>query len=856
MRKRNRIVLLLVCMFFSIILYGCGKDKKVYESERYGTVEVSADDVNWQQIETGEITLTSENLQLIMDADTTHFTLKDKKYDTEYNSAVTGVLDGAKMELNERAQAELSVFYYDNNGQKQEMNSYQHSVAFDNYKILTDGEAIRVYYTMQLKAAPPFVPKILAEEMFQNIASKLDSTSMFKMKLMYKYYPTDSVTSEAKELRAKTPYAKEHAVYVLNGNISESERTSLNRYMEQASYTQEQYYAELEERNITLTEEEMPMQFTVPVEYRILEDGFSVKALTDRMTASNDDYVLQSVSLLPFFNCGVVSDENGFMLLPDGSGSVMKTEKKDNAGYTQKIYGIDMACENQLTSVNSKNAVMPLFGYSSSQGSWISYIEGAEEMATVNAYRAGDTEYCAHNYAEFALRSTDSFTMRKSTVELAVFSKGTCVEQPSVRYVLLEAEAKLADMATCYRTYLQKAGELAEEYTTGALNVYLEFTGYMTQEASFLGVSYEKKVVLSTLHEIKESVERLAEEGVQNIYVRLSGFTEDGGKYNGLTDDFSLDSAVGSIEELKELAEFLAANGGGLYLEDEIQMVYRDGALDTFSSTSDTVRRLDKTLADYSDYNLVTGKNEDHIHVRYLVSPKLYESLATRFKEGLSKAAGTDFIYVSSGGAGRYLISDFNTEDEFDRVQASNALKKALEALKGEQSLMSDVGNSYVLGLADHILNMALTDSSFVAEDYAVPFYQMVLHGNLDYAGEAINMARNSEKAEFDTLICGAHLYYSCVTDKEALESLKGEQKLYPIDFSVVYDEITEFVQTHQDLYVVRKGKPVTDFELLANGLIAVEYGNSETVIFNETEQLLSWNGQQIPRRNYVIVGK
>lgn len=842
--KRKWMLSVFVVMLSAVLLSGCGGKKENNKSVDYGEAEVSENDTDWQQVENGETVLKNGRLEFVMNADTTHFVLTDLENGLKYYSAVGRELEGAKMSLDGKAQSELYVCYYDSNSQKQEMYSHPNSVAFDSYKILTNGEAIRVYYTMQLQATPPFVPQVLSEEMYQAITEKLDSTSQFKFKLMYKYYPVESVTTEAKEIRAKYPYAKKYAIYVLNSGMNDSDKNALGAYMEQAGYTQKQYEEDLEEQDIVLSEDDVPMQYTVPVEYRLAEDGFTVKVLSDLITASNEDYTLQSVSVLPYFNCETVADENGFILLPDGSGSVMKMDRLDNAGYSQRIYGIDMACVDQLTPVNSRNAVMPLLGYSSVNGSWLSYIEGAEEMAIVNAYRAGETEYCAHGYASFDLRGTDSFTMRKSETSLAVFSKNMCVEQPYMRYVLLGKQAGLGNMANHYRDYLQDKGKIQNGNDKGDMNLYLEFTGYMIQEASFLGINYDKKIVLSTLKDIITDVKKLSDAGVEHIYVRLSGYSDAGGKYHGIESGFSLDSAVGSIKELKELGSLLAQTGGGLYLEDDFMMVYRDTRLDDFSSTSDSIRRLDKTLADVNDYNIVTGKNEEPLCVRYLISPKLYESLAGQYRSEFEKVLGDSSISISSAQTGRYLISDFNEKNEFDRVQTANALKKTLEILKGDKLLMCDVGNSYVLGYADHILNMPLSDSNFVAEDYSVSFYQMALYGNVEYAGEAVNLSRNQEKEKFDTLLTGAGLYYSCVTDQKALETLNGEQTLYPVAFDVVYDEIVGFYNEHKELYTMRAGKLISDYEQIREGVFRIEYGEEFSVIYDTLE------------RKYMIEGK
>ena len=855
MRRKKIIVLALTCAIFLGMLTGCSQGKEVRKSSEYGEREQSAEDADWKKAETDTVDLQNGRLRFSLDAATGHFVLQDSSCDTVYYSSVTEELADARMELGDKEKSELVISYYDEKSQKLEMNSNQHSVAFQNFEVLTDGKAIRVYYTMQLKADPPFVPEVLDEALYQKITEKLDSTTKFKLKLMYKLYEPDNETTEAQEIRAKYPYGKEQALYVLSNSLSDTDRAALSRYMEQASYTKEQYEKDIETMGIVLSQEE-GMFFTIPVEYSLIEDGFGVRVLTDGIVSGSEEYTLQSVALLPYLNCGLLSDEEGFMLLPDGGGSIMKLDKIDNAGYSQKIYGNDIICENQITSMNTKNAAIPLWGYSSTKGSYVAYIGGAAAMAKVNAFRAGSTEYLAHAYSEFDIYSMDSFSMRKSNVELAVFTKDLPLECPYIEYHLMEKQADVMDMASWYRRELKEAGMLSDTDDGSGMKLYLEFTGYIEQDASFLGISYKEKVILSTLKDIQKSVETLYDCGVENVYVRLSGYAKNGGKYHGISDRFSLEPKVGSMEELERLASLLIEHGGGLFLEDDFISVYKDTRFDSFSSTSDTIRRLDKTLADVSDSDLVTGKTDNHVHVRYLLSPKLYESMAEQFTGSLKKSSGTGNINISAGDAGKTLLSDFNSKDEYDRIESARALSKTLEILKGETFLMTDVGNEYVLPYANHILNMALSDSNFSAETFSIPFYQLVLHGNVSFAGETWNLSRNQEQTRFVSLLSGANPYYSCVTDKKALESLKSDQDLYPTAFDVVLEEIKRVCSENQELYSLRAGEEVTGFEILQNGLYQVTYQNGVSVIFNETKDNAEWNGQQIEAKNHIIVRK
>ena len=49
-------------------------------------------------------------------------------------------------------------------------------------------------------------------------------------------------------------------------------------------------------------------------------------------------------------------------------------------------------------------------------------------------------------------------------------------------------------------------------------------------------------------------------------------------------------------------------------------------------------------------------------------------------------------------------------------------------------------GNSYSLPYADDIINAPDTQSDFYIIDAQVPFYQMIIHGYINYTGASLNL--------------------------------------------------------------------------------------------------------------------
>ena len=93
------------------------------------------------------------------------------------------------------------------------------------------------------------------------------------------------------------------------------------------------------------------------------------------------------------------------------------------------------------------------------------------------------------------------------------------------------------------------------------------------------------------------------------------------------------------------------------------------------------------------------------------------------------------------------------------------------------QKIMTNMGNDYTLGVTDFITNMDLNGSGYTILDAAVPFYQIAIHGYVNYAGEALNLTADCEEELLKSAEYGAGLYFSLMdADATELQNTKYTQ--------------------------------------------------------------------------------
>ena len=116
-----------------------------------------------------------------------------------------------------------------------------------------------------------------------------------------------------------------------------SQLRKLNQYFESIGFTMEDYVVEMMGSGV---EGAVPTSFEIPLEYRLNNDAVDVSIPMDHVV-ENGDGRLYRIQLLRYFGTAG-TEENGYMLVPNGSGSLINFNngKPTAAWYAEYIYGI------------------------------------------------------------------------------------------------------------------------------------------------------------------------------------------------------------------------------------------------------------------------------------------------------------------------------------------------------------------------------------------------------------------------------------------------------------------------------------------------------------------------------------
>jgi len=624
---------------------------------------------------------------------------------------------------------------------------------------------------------------------------------------------------------------------------------------EQAGYTAEDLAYDNEENGIGGALTEKP-SFTVVVEYRLEGDTLVVYVPGSKIEES-EGFKIRNIELLKFFGAAG-TDEQGYMFVPDGSGGLiyLNNGKKNAEIYSQRVYGDDLNDNTRRRKQIAESARLPVFGLKSGNHAWFAEIELGEAIASITADISGRQNSYNYIYASFQIRGEDELELYRGSrgvEEIQLLTDARYTGDMQIRFSFLAGEdATYSGMAKLYRERLRAAGKLKPMEKESDLPFYVDVLGAIDKRKSFLGVPYKGITAMTTVEEAGEIVDMLESRGIRNIRMRYLGWF-NGGYSHSLPSKVDMVNKLGSRKELKRLAERLEAMGGGLYPDVALQHVLRDSF--TFKPASDSARFVTREQSLRHQYDRALNRMNSLLGGYWLLSPAKLPYFVDRFMKGYDKY-GIDA--VSLRDLGDLLHADYRVRWVVFRENAKNI---AVEQLAKLSERYSDVlitgGNAYALPYADQIVNAPMESSRFNIVDETVPFYQMVIHGSVDYAGSPINLHDEQDMRYhlLRLLEYGAAPHFLWSYESSSELKFTRYDYLFSTRYTDWIDEAAELYARLNDALAGLRTKTIEEHVRHLDGVVEVRYSDGTSIFVNYTDETVTVGGVRIEARNFTVGG-
>ncbi|WP_160040016.1 DUF5696 domain-containing protein [Paenibacillus sp. USDA918EY] len=786
-------------------------------------------------LETMEVAAENDRLKLFVNRETAEIAVQEKEngYVWFTNPPQRNEDPKASPLYKSELSAQVLLTYYNDKGQINAFNSFDDSVAKQQFKMTPADNGIRVDYRMgNVKQSFPNIPKVIGKDRFeQGILAKIkDPEKRDDIKYKFRFDEKKQVY-EARKLQ---DYVAEEMSAVL----------------EEAGYTAEDAAQDNKANGAGEEAASEEAEFTVPVVYALDGDSLVVSVPAKELKASKS-FPIASLQLLKFFGAADAGKQ-GYIFVPDGSGALIRlnNQKLNAEGYDLPIYGNDGAFDVKEKIQTNEASRLPVFGLKQNDHALVGIIEDGEAGASVAADISGRNDSYNTVSGKFQVTAMDYYTLSSGTKTSAVpmFQTGKYQGNLQVRYAFLSGDAaNYTGMAAAYRSYLAGKYDLKPLKASADSPFMLELEGAFQKQKSLLGIPYRSTEPLTTFAEAETIVGKLKTAGVQNIDLRFVGWFNGGIRHTS-PGDVSAAGALGGKKGLLKLADFMKRNGFGFYPDAAF--------LEKYKGAKGAATLLDRSKAEVFAYNPVTHAKDTGKFSHYLLSPRQLPKQVDGF---LADYAKLGVPGLSLRDLGREVHSDFDPSHPVSRQDSQAASVKAMELLRTKTgSLMVEGGNAYSLPYADWIVNAPERSSRLNITDEEIPFFQIALHGYFNIAGAPYNMGelQNPRLAMLKSLETGSAVYYQWFASDASTVKDTDYNGLYALNYKDWIDEAARLYGESNPVLAKVRNQVITAHVRLAPGVVRTTYENGITVTVNYNRAAVAVDGLQLQPQSYHVGGE
>lgn len=740
--------------------------------------------------------------------------------------------------------SQLIVDYFNTTRTQGTFDSYSYCAERGQLEVESIENGVRFLYTMgDLSSETGIVPRYISADTLENVLSRMsEEGSTFTRKK----YTESKVADNYYELLEATVKGA-------------SQLRKLNNYFTEAGFTEEEYIAEMEGSGV---EGLIPISFEIPLEYRLDGDAVDVSIPLSEVKENGGGSIFR-IQMLRYFGAAG-TEEEGYMLVPNGSGSLINFNngKTGTSPYSEYVYGLDPLSAEYTVRENTTDTKLALYGIFRKDSAVFATIEDGASYALLSAYVSGKVNEYNFVYPTFVVRGNDKLSMFGTTgneADIPIVETNHYDANLTVKYTMLtEENADYSSAANYYRDRLVREGKLTAEETTGDdLKFYYDVLGGVGMTKFFLGTQYQGMYTMTTFEEAEDIYTDLYDSGITKQVMNFQGWMNRG-YYHDVANKIKIPHALGGKSDLEALSSRMAADGNTFYADVAFQKVTFISK--RYSYGNETSRYYGAGyVAEFGLVNPATlrqtsglGYEENHY---YLISPKFLHRYTDAFAKKIGKY---DISGISLRDLGNELHSDKKRTHIIDREAALDVVTAALGDMKDTgKSILLNAGNDYAFGYADDMINVPLSSNDYYIIDETVPFYEMLIHGYIDYAGSVINLSDTYEKSDIvlNLVENGAAPHFMFSWENSSDIKTTALNRFYSTSYENWKDDAVAIYNEVNGALKYVTGAAMIKHETLDSGVKAVTYSNGVVIYINTGNSDKAVNGVTVPAKGYLVGG-
>jgi hypothetical protein len=804
-----------------------------------------------------DVVLENNYLHLRFLPDTAEIILTDKSSGVQWrsnppNPAADQMADVVTRQLME---SQFSLDYADNSGVGMTLQSGVYSVQRGAYEYEVVDGALEVRYTVGDLARNYRIPPAMSEERMNVYLDEMEWDERGIVESTYRLYDINNLrmNDDKDKLLAEFPELAKIKLWVLRVASPDFMKEEAEESFKKAGYTMEDFVED--SMRYELSGGAVKPAFSITLRYILDGKSLMVNVPFDKI-GFRAAYPITQLALLPFMGCGSTTD-TGYMLVPDGSGSLIyfNNQKQNQLPYNIRVYGWDEAMPREAV-ISDNKALFPAFGIHKNGASLFCVIEEGSAYASVRADVSGRNSswnivYPFFDIVHGALMDIAGRNQRAVYLYEAALPED---ENITLRYTPC-AESGYMGMAKEYRSWLMNNYPvLQNRHVTDGIPTAVEIIGAVNKTQHRLGLPFDLPLKLTSYKDTEKMVKDFVGFGWKNVHVKLNGW------FNRSVDHevpakIKLISALGNKRDFEHIISTAEQSNFIVYPEVDFMFMRDVKAFSGFNLYSDAARYVNRERVQRYPYSFVWfGERKLWGKLNYLARPGATQRMISNYQK---QAKSYKIKNIAFRNMGSKLAGDYHERRHVSR-EASILMrqKKFEEMYQADNKILVNAGFVYAAPWANIITDMIITEHSFGITDTSVPFLPIVLHGIVSYTGKAINLAEDYTKNLLKTVESGAGLYFSFMEEETAeLQETKFRQ-FYANEYKKWVGDADKLCKKFNADFGHLYNQRIVNHTILAPDVTVTEYEDGTRVVVNASDNDFRFNGNDLSADTYTVLRK
>ncbi len=794
--------------------------------------------------------LENDDLLFRLEGSTTHFTLTNKRTGRVWYSNPEGAASDPLALTSEKArlQSTLLLTYATSEGATTVFDNYANSIENGVYDIEQEGDEIRVNYVVGKVSKIFFVPEAITKERLDGFLEGMSKRERNSVLDMYQLYdPANKKdASKVEELKVLYPDLENEPVYVIRSGQKDNKKSKAEQMLAARGYTSEEYAYDMS--RIAGNNGVTGAVFNVTLSYR-LEGGDLVLSVPYDQIRYTANYPIINITPLPYFGAAG-TEETGYIMVPEGGGSLIRYNNGKNrqTAYYSNLYGWDYAAFRSVL-INETRSNFPVYAMTGGDESFLCILEDGASLGAVNADVSGRNNSYNTASVTYTVLHNDQYQVSAKTVQrIYMFEDHLPDLTVRQRYRFLDTN-NYVEMAREYGDYLiARDGLTPVEQSDVPLAVSL--VGAIEKTVKRVGIPVTASVALTTAQEAADIVETLNQAGLTGLAVRYEGWA-NGGISQKVFTSVKPEKELGGASGIKEFISKSQRAGNTVYLDGMSAFTYRSGVFQGFNYFADAAKHTTRDRVKLYPYSPIFFTEEKWKDSYYLAKPAFIARMAANFAEA-ARDLGASVSYRDMGYllSGDYDPRDITTREEVI-VQQQEILAAARESGLG---VMIRSGNDYALGQADLVVDMDLFGTGYSIVDEDIPFYQIAVHGYVNYTSESLNTCGDWETYLLRSAEYGSGLSFTLMASSADVLVDTYYTAYTGANWDAQRDEVIRLFTEYREAMRGINDQRIVDHRYIDREVTCTEYENGVRVYVNFSYEDAEAEGVSVPARSYVTV--